>query len=324
MGKSTFFTGQPIFTQILQLVPRSLVNQLSRKHSSNRYCKRFMAYDHLVCMLYSGYFNCSSLRELTTGMQASSTRLHHLGLRSVPRRSTLSDANKRRKEEFFADLYHGLYQQYFGLPDSHSKKNKEDQLFIIDSTTISLFTSVMRGAGSPGADGKKKGGAKAHMMVDAAHDIPAFIDLTEAKEADVNFLKKVHVPDNATVIFDKAYITYRQFQSWNKRAVRWVTRSKEDAVWEHLVELPVQEDDYDQGVRRDRLVRLGRPSNKKQTPLLTARLVNFYDQEKSAIFPLSAMISRVVRNKLPTYTNNAGRLKPCSSALNNAIHSNTS
>jgi len=284
MAKSTFFTGQPIFTQLLNLVPRSLVDQLSRKHDSNRYCKRFLVYDHLVSMIYSGYFKCSSLRELTTGLQANSTKLHHLGLRFVPRRSTLSDANRRRNADFFADLYHRLYQQYFGLPDSCCKNNKGDRLFIIDSTTISLFTSVMRGAGTLGADGKKKGGAKAHMMVDSAHDIPAFIDLTEAKQADVSFLSKVVVPDGSTVVFDKGYISYSQFKSWNKKTVRWVTRLKQDAVWKHLIELPVNEDSYDWGVRRDQLVRLGRPSNKKQTPLIDVRLVNFYDEEKKRDF----------------------------------------
>lgn len=284
MGKSTFFTGQPIFTQLLELIPRSIVEQLGRKHGSNLYCKRFMVYDHLVSMLYAGFFQCTSLRELTTGLQANSSRLHHLGLRYAPRRSTLSDANKRRNADFFADLYHALYRYHFSLPDSRSKNNKGDRLFIIDSTTISLFTSVMRGAGRPGADGKKKGGAKAHMMIDAAHDIPAFVDLTEAREADVNFFKKVIVPDGSTVVFDKAYVSYSQYKDWNKRTVRWVTRSKQATVWEHLIELPVEENSYNLGVRRDRMVRLGRPSNKKQTPLLNARLINFYDQEKDRDF----------------------------------------
>jgi hypothetical protein len=241
MGKSTFFTGQPVFTQLLKLIPRSTIDQLSRRHASNLYCKRFMSYDHVVAMLYAGYFKCTSLREVITGLQANSARLRHLGLAAVPRRSTLSDANRRRSAEFFSDLYHTLYRQYFALPDSCFKQGKADQLFILDSTTISLFTSVMRGMGTPGADGKKKGGAKAHMMVDAAHDIPAFVDLTEAKESDLTFLKKIDLPEESTVVFDKGYINYTQFNLWTIRKVRWITRLKTDAVFQTLSDLAVTE-----------------------------------------------------------------------------------
>lgn len=283
MSKSTFFTGQPIFTQLLGLIPRQLVDRLSRKHHCNVYCKRFMAYDHLVTMLYAGYFKCDSLRELVTGMQANGFRLKHLGLLHPPCRSTLSDANRRRGADFFGDLYHQLYRMHFGLPDSRLKK-KSDQLFIIDSTTISLFTSIMQGAGTLGGDGKKKGGAKAHMMIDSSHDIPAFVDLTEAREADVDFLKKAWVPDGATVVFDKGYNSYKQFKSWDERKVRWITRLKEKSVIEHLCDLPVEQSAYEAGVRSDRLVRLGRPSNRKQTPLIEARLIEFYDDQKNRTF----------------------------------------
>jgi len=41
MGKSTFFTGQPIFNQLLQLLPRHIVNDVSKRHQSDRYYKRF-------------------------------------------------------------------------------------------------------------------------------------------------------------------------------------------------------------------------------------------------------------------------------------------
>ncbi|SES10087.1 DUF4372 domain-containing protein, partial [Pedobacter rhizosphaerae] len=75
MRKNTFFTGQPILGQLLSLIPRYKVDQLSQKYHSNRYCKKFRTYDHLVTMLFSSFHHCTSLRELITGLQASSTRL---------------------------------------------------------------------------------------------------------------------------------------------------------------------------------------------------------------------------------------------------------
>lgn len=283
MDKYNFFTGQPVFTQLLNLIPRSDVDRISRKHKSNHYCKKFMAYDHLVTMLYAGFFQCTSLRELTTGLQANATRLNHLGLKYTPRRSTLSDANQRRSCDFFADLYHALYKKYFSLPDSRLK-TKTDELFIIDSTTFTLFTSVMHGTGSSKADGRKKGGAKAHMMIDAQHNVPAFIDLTEGKVHDLNFLKTVTVPAGSTVVMDMAYVNYSKFKEWNSQSIRWVTRLRTLSYITHLCELPVEESSYNSGVIRDQLVRLGRPGNRKLTPLINARIVDYYDEEKNRKF----------------------------------------
>lgn len=281
MSKSNFFIGQPVFNQLLNLIPRHLINSISDKHNSNRYCKSFYAYDHLVSMLYAGFFQCSSLRELSTGLQANAHRLKHLGLKTSPRRSTISDANKRRSAIFFEELYHELYKQHFVLSDSSIKS---DKLFIIDSTTISLFSSIMQGAGTVGLNGKKKGGVKAHMLVNAEHDMPAFITITEAKEHDLTFLHKVHVPDGATVVMDKAYINHNQFKFWGERNIHWVTRQKKGAVVEQIVNLPLTEESFDLGVRKDELVRLGRPSNQKISPLILARSIHFFDESKQREF----------------------------------------
>jgi hypothetical protein len=73
--------------------------------------------------------------------------LPHLDVHCIPRRSTLADANKRRDAVFFEALYYKLYQHFYGvLPDSLKGKKIEERLFIMDSTTISLFSDIMRGA----------------------------------------------------------------------------------------------------------------------------------------------------------------------------------
>lgn len=282
MGKNTFFTGQPIFSQLLNLIPRRLTDRLTKQHNSDYYCKRFKSYDHLVTMLYASFFQCVSLREVITGLQANASKLNHLGIVNTPRRSTLSEANLRRNADWFRDLYHELYRQYFAdLPDS---RNKEDRLFIIDSTTITLFTNIMQGAGSYQSNGKKKGGAKAHVMIDAQHDIPVFIDITQAKEHDLSFLKKVHVPNGAIVVADKAYIKHAQFIEWDSRGVRWVTRQKNDAYFEYIAHHTVPEDQYLQGVLEDNTILLGRPSNKRITPQVKARQVVFRDSNTQQVF----------------------------------------
>lgn len=283
MNKDSLFTGQPVFTQLLNKIPRFLVDEIARKHGTDRYCKRFMSYDHLITMLYAGFFQCTSLSELITGLQANAARLNHLGLKHTPRKSTLADANQRRDESFFAELYHRLYEIHFDSPDSRMKK-QERRMFIVDSTTISLFSEIMKGAGSYKDNGRKKGGVKAHMMVDAEHDIPAFIHLTEAREHDLVFLHKLNVPQGAMIVMDRAYVNYRQFLQWAQRDIKWVTRLKRDAYIRPVCHLPLDEYDEQNGVISDQLVVLGRPSNRRITPLIKARIIDYYDAEKNRRF----------------------------------------
>lgn len=112
MNKSTFFSGQPIFTQLLKFIPKSTVVTIARDSKADRYSKRFSTYEHLVTMLYSIFNNCNSLREIATGMLASEQRLGHIGIRYHPRRSTISDANNRRKADVFGEIYYNLYNRY--------------------------------------------------------------------------------------------------------------------------------------------------------------------------------------------------------------------
>src|SRR4051812_44610747 len=119
MNKSTFFSGQPIFAQLLKFIPKDSVLRIARDSKADHYSKRFNTYEHLVTMLYSIFNNCNSLREVTTGMLASEQRLSHLGIRYYPRRSTIADANIRRQADVFEKIYFSMLKRYAGfLSDS--------------------------------------------------------------------------------------------------------------------------------------------------------------------------------------------------------------
>jgi Domain of unknown function (DUF4372) len=112
MNKSTFFSGQPVLAQLIKLIPDSLIGQLVMRHGADRYYKTFKSRDHLIAMLYACFHNCTSLREVITGLEASYNKFGHLKLESMPRRSTLADANAGREVKFFEDLYQELYRLY--------------------------------------------------------------------------------------------------------------------------------------------------------------------------------------------------------------------
>lgn len=278
MSKSTFFTGQPVFNQILSLIPRSVVSRLSRKYQTDRYCKKFRTYDHLVTMLYCCFHRCTSLREVITGMQASASRLSHLGLLNTPRRSTLADANERRAADFFQDLYHSIYHHYYGrLPDSVRKKRLLDKLFIIDSTIISLFSTVMQSTGAYGLNGKKKGGIKANVVMRAIDNLPCFIRLKEGKVSDKKFLLDVILPHGSIVVFDKGYNSYQQFLRWTAEGITWVTRVNLKAVYKITTSKTISPAQFNAGIRQDHTIELGNPATRSINPIQKARLIVFYD-----------------------------------------------
>ncbi|MFC4665270.1 DUF4372 domain-containing protein, partial [Falsiporphyromonas endometrii] len=187
MHKSIHFLGQPLFSQVINLLKKEKVLQISRSQNGERYIKRFDAWTHPVVMLYGVIMRFDSLREITASLQAEARKLRHLGIFMMTSRSTLSDANKRRSEEIFAAIYRDLYATYHKqlLSDSRPHSGKEPawmkRLRIIDSTTISLFSNlIFKGVGRHPKHGKKKGGIKVHTVIQANEGVPSDIRFTSA------------------------------------------------------------------------------------------------------------------------------------------------
>lgn len=275
MNQGSLFTGQPVMSQLLHMVPRWLVERLAKEHRADHYCKKFFAYDHVVTMLSACFLGCTSLQELISGMQASEHRLLHLGLKNTPRKSTLADANARRSEAFFGALFHALHRLHFPVsPDSpRGMKGLEHKLHILDSTTISLFSDVMHGTGNYGTNGRKKGGAKAHVVMRARDEGPCFIDLTEGKRHDQHMLPLIVLPGGSVLVFDMGYTNYAQWRTWDKQGIWWVTRMKSGTLVTVLEELFVPHSQQQAGVLSDQRVRLG-----SKTKGVMARLVRYRDQ----------------------------------------------
>ena len=190
MGKSTNFIGQPILGQIIKFISRSTINKISREYNTDRYVKKFDGYTHLATMLYAVMKDFTSLREVCINLLSDSNKLQHLGISYCVNKSTLADANKRRSSKFFEAVYMSLYRQYAKtLSDSCVKKEQLSKLYIIDSTTISLFKQILKGVGRNPKYGKKKGGIKAHVVIRADEDVPCLVKYTAAAKHDHVLLK---------------------------------------------------------------------------------------------------------------------------------------
>jgi len=225
------FPGQPVLSQILDVIPNSIIHAANRKHKSNRYYKKLPLRVHLVSLLYGVFSYCNGLRELCEGMLACEGKLTHLGLDKAPARSTISDANKKRSYQVFETIYNELLKKYHSfISDSRLKGLSIRNLKIIDSTTIRLFSEILSGVGrKPQQGGKRKGGIKVHAMMDAFSGVAEFVRMTAAREHDRKFLYHLKLPANSWLVFDKGYNVYQQFNKWTAQKVWFVTRMRENA-----------------------------------------------------------------------------------------------
>lgn len=235
MGKNTEikFVGQPIFKQVINLIDRTNITSLVKKHNADYYYKAFKAKTQLITVLFGILSRCDSMTEICEGLRAMSGKLNLLGLEKAPAKSTACDGMRNRDNKFFEDVYFSLVRHYQSfLSDSRTFGLTFKEVLLIDSTTIRLFSDILKGVGrNPKNDGKKKGGLKVHMLIDAVQSVGRFIKVTEAKVHDKNFLKELDLISYSMVVFDRAYNYYNQFALWTTKSVFFVTRIKKNAVY---------------------------------------------------------------------------------------------
>ena len=177
------------------------MNELATTTKVNRYVKSFDPFAHPVVMIYAALSGAKSIRQVVEGFEANVNRLNHLGIAYLVRRSTLSDANKKRRSQFFGDVYKALYQRYSPLL-SDSKASKALQ-------KISLFSQILKGVGRTPKNNKKKGGIKAHTLLEASCVLPSFVDYSAAAIHDHSRMSSIlSLPSGSFATFDMGYVNY--------------------------------------------------------------------------------------------------------------------
>ena len=289
-----------MYGQLIKSLDREKIIEISRKHGGEKYVKSFDGFTHLLTMLYAVIQRFDSLREIETSMTAEVRKLHHVGIDTVPKRSTLSDANARRSEKFFEEVYRGLYASNKDLLCTDSRRNGAEewikQLRIIDSTTISLFSNaIFKGVGRHPKTGKKKGGIKVHAVIHANEGVPCDVQYTSAATNDSFMLAPAHYNRNEIVALDRAYINYAKFEELTDRGVVYVTKMKKNLNYEVLVDCmhqnPQGQMEYREQVvvfRKDGINHIARiityvDMKKGKKPKLISLLTNDFDMPLETI-----------------------------------------
>jgi len=283
MGKSNYFSSKSVFGQLLSLIDEKTIIDAVKKHDSDRYVKKFKSKDHLISMLFCSFAKCNSLREVSGAMLGLAGKTNAFGLDHIPKRSTLSDANKRRKIEFFEDVYNNLLAEYGStISDSRIKEVIKKQVKIVDSSTISLFKDILKCVGRKPKEGKRKGGVKVHTVINADEVVPSLVWFSSAATHDHHFLKKLECNENTIYVFDKGYNDYKAFKQFSEHNTGFITRIKDNARHE-VVENNDVASELHSGVLNDQIIEVD-VKGEKATSKLKLRKVVFYDRENKREF----------------------------------------
>ena len=290
MGKSSHFIGQPMYSQVIKLLDKSRILQISREKGGERYTKRFNGWIHLVVMLYAIIMRFDSLREITASLLTEARKLSHIGITFKIGRSTLADANKRRSEAIFESIYRDTYATYRHVLSSDSRTGKTPQwmrrLQIIDSTTITLFSNlIFKGVGRHPKNGKKKGGIKVHTVIHANEGVPSDIKFTSAATNDSFMLKPSSLSKGDIIAMDRAYIDYEKFEQLTEKQVIYVTKMKKSLKYEILGDTIYQ---TPEGVMEVRVqeVRFTKKKQGGETIVHNARIITYVDVRKHKLISL--------------------------------------
>jgi len=277
MDKTTHFFGTSVFGQLISLIDPNIITKASKDCNSDRYVKKFKTKDHLISMLFCAFAKCTSLREVSGAMLGLSGKTKHFQLNHIPKKSTLADANQRRDTEVFGKIYNNLLVQYSNVfSDSRVKDVINKQIEIFDSTTISLFKDILKCVGRNPEDGRKKGGIKVHTVINVDQAVPKLVWFTEAAKNDHILLEKLKMNSNTIYVFDKGYNDYKAFRRFSENQTGFVTRIKDNAVFETIQTNEIQEHIHS-GVLEDQIIEITVKENNSESKL-KLRKVRFYDR----------------------------------------------
>lgn len=213
-----------MFSQILQLFPRTEFQLLVKETKAERHARGFSCWGQFVSMLFCQLGRAHSLREICHGLLTCEGKLSHLGI-EAPKRASLAYANEHRPWELYQKVFFLLLErcrQAGPLPKKFRFKNK---LVSLDSTVIDLSISIFDWAKFR----RTKGAIKLHLVLDHDGYLPCFGVITEGKVHDVKVAHSLCFEPGTVVVDDRGYNDYRLFAKWTEEEVYFVTRMKDNA-----------------------------------------------------------------------------------------------
>jgi hypothetical protein len=222
-----------VFHGVLKHVPWGTFERLVEAHRADARVRRLTTKSQFIALLYGQFAGASSLREIVTGLESHAARLYHTGA-TLPRRSTLADANALRPSALFAELLAVMMAQaHRGL-----RRALAETTYLIDATGLRLDGRSLDWARfSEGVCG-----AKLHVIYDPDGDRPIYAAVTAARVNDITLAQQMPIEPGATYVFDLGYYDYAWWKKLDDAQCRIVTRLKSNTPLTTVEELPVPPD----------------------------------------------------------------------------------
>lgn len=266
------YTGQTIFSQLLDFLPKKQFDRCVRKYQGNRRIKSFSCYDQFLSMSFAQITNRRSLRGIETSLRAMGPKLYHCGFRSNIYRTTLAKANENRHWRIYADFAHILIDKAQDLyADDYLDFLTGREVYALDSTTIDLCLTLFPWANFR----KQKAAVKLHTLMSLKGSIPTFISITDGKVHDVNILDELILEPGAIYLMDRAYVDYARLFIFTKTLSTFVTRAKTNLNYTRILSQPVEKET---GLRSDQTIRLKGYYASTDYPAALRR-VSYFDKE---------------------------------------------
>jgi len=179
-------------------------------------------------MLFCQLGRAFSLREISGGLRSCEGKLKHLGI-SVPSHSTLSYANEHRPWELYQLVFLKILDRCRSQVNHGKRKFRfKNKLISMDSSIVDLCLEIFDWAHYR----RTKGAIKLHLLLDHDGYLPSFAIITEGKVPDVKMAWQFQFDPHTIVIDDRGYNDYALFGKWTSEGVYFVTRMKDNALYE--------------------------------------------------------------------------------------------
>ena len=224
-----------IFSQLLQLFPRTAFQQAVVTTKAERHARGFTCWGQFVAMLFCQLGRAHSLREICGGLASCEGKLAHLGI-ETPSRATLAYANAHRPWPLYEQVFHQLLGRCRDVAGSHQFRFK-NKLLSLDATVIDLCAEMF-----PWATFRRtKGAVKLHFTLDHDGCLPTWMLVTEGKRHEVTVARQQTFPPGTILVFDRGYLDFTWFAQLTLSGVFFVTRMKDGTAYDVVARQQVPE-----------------------------------------------------------------------------------
>lgn len=237
-----------MFSQVLKLIPRLEFQQIVRETGAEYRAKGLSSWSQFVAMLFCQFGRAHSLREIEGGLKSCEGKLKHLGI-EAPVRSSLSYANRHRTWRLFERVFYALFEKVSAKVVGRRKFRFKNKLVSVDSTTIDLCLSMYDWAKFT----RTKGAVKLHLVLDHDGYLPSFAVITDGKVSDVEIARRIDFAPGTIVVEDRGYTDYALYERWSDSSVYFVSRLRDNAVFEVIDEREVA---LESPILKDQIIRL--------------------------------------------------------------------